>query len=363
MKIIVSGGGTGGHIYPALAIIEEIKKRDPQGEILYIGTKKGLEADIVPKAGIPFVAIDVMGLQRKLSLKSMKSLLVLLKGLRQSKKIIRQFKPDLVIGTGGFVSFPIVYKAVKYGIPTLIHEQNSVAGISNRILGKSVQKIAITFPESERFFANKERIVQTGNPIRKDFFEKKQIQKEDDQIKEGRKVVLVFGGSNGHGELNEAMRSVIDHYSDTDVEIILGVGKRFYDAYMKSLGEVAKNIHIYPYLYDIISAYQMADLIVTSAGAITLAEVAACELPAILIPKAYTTENHQEHNARSIEKQKAAKVITEGELSGENLLKTIDELIHDDHKLEEMRQAAKKLAAPDAAVDIVDAAFSLFKKD
>lgn len=351
MKLIISGGGTGGHIYPALAIVEEWKRRHPDAEILYVGTATGLEADIVPRTGTPFTAIEVAGLPRKISAKTVRAGIKLLKGLRESDGILKSFRPDIVVGTGGFVSFPIVYRAAKRKIPTLIHEQNGVAGISNRMLGKVVDRVLLTIPESERFFARKEILSVVGNPIRQIFFEKREKNYDEFGLDPEKKTVLIFGGSNGSESLNRAVVDILKDFHGA-YNLIFVPGKSDYETVIRAVGE-KPSVTILPYLYDMPGAYAIADLVVTASGAITLSEIAASHLPSILVPKAYTTENHQEMNARYFEKHGAARVLLEKELTGETLRTMMEELLESD--LGAMAEAAGKLATPNAHRDIADA--------
>lgn len=358
MKLIISGGGTGGHIYPALAIVEEWKKRHPDADVLYVGTKTGLEADIVPRAGISFISIEVAGLPRKPSLKTIQSGIKLLKGLHESDKILGEMKPDIVVGTGGFVSFPIVYRAAIRKIPTLIHEQNGVAGISNRMLGKFVDRILLTIPESERFFARKEILSIVGNPIRQIFFEARDKNYDAFHLNPEKKTVLIFGGSNGSESLNRTVLKILSDF-DGRYNFIFVPGKADYEKVVRTVKE-RDSLKILPYLYDMPGAYAIADLVVTASGAITLSELAASHLPSILVPKAYTTENHQEMNARYFEKHGAARVLVEKDLTKERLQSMIEELLASD--LSAMSEAAGKLATPDAHRDIVDAMEKLLKR-
>lgn len=358
MKLIISGGGTGGHIYPALAIVEEWKKRHPDAEILYVGTATGLEADIVPRTGTPFTSIEVAGLPRKLSAKTVKAGFKLLKGLHESDRILKSFEPDIVVGTGGFVSFPIVYRAAKKKIPTLIHEQNGVAGISNRMLGKVVDRVLLTIPESERFFARKEILSVVGNPIRQIFFEKREKNYDAFGLDPEKKTVLIFGGSNGSESLNRAVMKMLEDFTGA-YNLIFVPGKRDYETVVETVGE-KPSVTILPYLYDMPGAYAIADLVVTASGAITLSEIAASHLPSILVPKAYTTENHQEMNARYFESHGAARVLLEKELTGATLRTTIEELLASN--LCVMADAAGQLATPHAHQDIADAMEALIAR-
>ncbi len=346
MNIIVSGGGTGGHIYPAISLIEELKKRDENNKILYVGTEKGLESSIVPNLGIDFKTIHVKGIPRKINADSFKALKELFRGLKEANKILKEFKPDLVIGTGGYVSGPILYKATKTKAKVAFHEQNSFPGITNRILSRYVDRYFVTFEESIKYFKNQDKAIVTGNPIRNRFTDIEKNKKaafEQFNIPENKKVVLIFGGSN--------------------FEVILATGKLNYDEFIEKSGKEIKNLHVYPYLEDIDKAYCVSDLIVTSSGAITLAELSFLGKASILVPKAYTTENHQEHNARAFEKVGASKVILEKDLNSTTLFEQINEIIKDDNLLQELSENSKKMSYPTACKDIVDELYRLVEKD
>lgn len=360
MRCMITGGGTGGHIYPALAIATEIKDRFKDAEILYVGTEKGLESELVPKEGFNFKTIRVKGMPRRISIDAIIAMKELLLGLSDANKIIKDFKPDIVIGTGGYVCGPVVYMASKKNIPTVIHEQNAFPGITNKILSRYVDRILITFEESKKYFKFPEKIVITGNPIRKNILKvDKNKAYFDLNINPNTPFVLSFGGSGGQKKLNEAMSYVIEKNIDNKyLQIIHVTGNRFYEEFneeIKAKGlAVSDNIRIVPYLYDIPKALNVADLVITSAGAITLAEISAIGVPSILTPKGYTAENHQEYNAKAFKEKGASYLILEKDLSGRVLYEAIDEIISDKKKLNDMEKKSKVLGKPNATEKIVD---------
>lgn len=362
MKVIVSGGGTGGHIYPAVSIIEELKSRDKSIDILYIGKEDGLESDIIPKLGIEFKGIRVRGLPRKLNKNFFIAIKELLIGMKQSKRIIKEFEPDFIIGTGGFVTGPVLYKASKLKFRTYFHEQNSYPGITNRILSRYVNKYFVTFKESINYFKNKERAIVTGNPIRNKFKDIESI-KEDTyreyNFNKNTRTIFSFGGSNGSIILNKTILEMIkNNYNNEDYQLIHITGRNFYEKFIEELGDLnTETIKIFPYLDDIQKAYSVSDLIITSSGAITLAELAYLGLPSILIPKPYTTENHQEYNAREFEKIGASKMLLEKDLNGKVLNELIMNIVKDEKVLTNMGESAKGMSTPNAAIDIVDRIF------
>lgn len=360
MRVLISGGGTGGHIYPAISIAKKIMEKNSSVDILYVGTEKGLESDIVPKEGIKFKSIRVKGFSRKLSMDTIKSAIELIKGLNDARKVVKEFKPDLVIGTGGYVCGPIVYIAAKKGIPTAIHEQNAFPGATNRILAKHVDRIMCGFKEADRVFKNQSKLRVTGNPIRSEVlsYDREEVRKElkvDDKT-----VLLSFGGSGGQRSLNEAMLEVIKSYKESkDIKIYHVTGKKFIKSFIESLKEIEleklpDNIEVMEYCYDLPKLLSVSDLVITSAGAITIAELTALGIPGVIIPKAYTTENHQEYNARALEKNGAAKVFLEKELKDIDLVKELDEIIKDKNLIQNMKIQSEKMGIKDASDRIVD---------
>ncbi|BFT66381.1 undecaprenyldiphospho-muramoylpentapeptide beta-N-acetylglucosaminyltransferase [uncultured Parvimonas sp.] len=367
MKVVISGGGTGGHIYPAVAIIEELKKRDNNIDILYIGSKNSMESELIPSLEINYESIEVMGLPRKINKKFFKSIFVLLKGLRQAKKILKRFKPDVVIGTGGFVTGPVLYKAHKMGIYTIFHEQNSYPGITNRILSRYVNAMAVTFKESIKFFKNNDKCVVTGNPIRNRFeFLNREQSLKFFEIDENSKNIFSFGGSNGSEELNKAVLGILDKFCENEkISLIHVTGKLNYDKFLEEIKnkdiKIGNNVKILPYMTEMDKAYGVSDLVITSSGAITLAEISKIGLASILIPKAYTTENHQEFNARAYKDIGASELILEKELNSDLLWENIEKIIFDNSRLEQMKENAKKLATPNAVKDFVSIFYDEFK--
>ncbi|MBZ2173675.1 undecaprenyldiphospho-muramoylpentapeptide beta-N-acetylglucosaminyltransferase [Schnuerera sp. xch1] len=360
MKYLITGGGTGGHIYPALAIAWEIKNRHSDATILYVGTKKGLESELVPKEGFDFKTIRVKGMPRKINKESLIAVKELVLGLIDSNKIINNFKPDVVIGTGGYVCGPVVYVASKKNIPTLIHEQNAFPGITNKILSRYVDKVLITFNKSKKYFKHKDKVIATGNPVRKSILDvDKKKAYSDLSISSSIPFIVSFGGSGGQKKLNDAMSYVIEkNITNNNIQIIHVTGKRFYDEFMKRLEvkkiSVSQNIRVVPYLYDMPKVLNIADLVITSAGAITLAEISAIGVPSILIPKGYTAENHQEYNARAFEEKGASYLVLEKDLSGKVLYEIINRTIVDKNKLIEMAEKAKMLGNTNSVEKIVD---------
>lgn len=356
MKIIVSGGGTGGHIYPALTLIRALEKEVPALDVLYVGTHAGLEADIITKEGIPFETVDLQGFKRSLSPANLWRAARAVKGVGRAMGIVRKFQPDVVIGTGGYVCGPVLMAAGLLGIPSLIQEQNVIPGITNKILARFVDKIATGYQEADKYFPAA-KVIFTGNPIRAEVMEPRQENAyEAFGLRPGRKTVLVSGGSRGARSINRAMVEVLKHYAGRDdMQILHATGKDEYEDIMnraRSSGmdlARADNLRVEPYLYDMPKAMSIADLAVFRAGATGLAELTAKGIPAILIPYPYAAENHQEYNARAVEKAGAARVILNKEISPEILIEAIDSLLADEGRLHRMAAASRALGRPRAA--------------
>lgn len=359
MKIILSGGGTGGHVYPAIAIANKIKKNHPEAEILFVGTKSGIEADIVPKNGYEMEFIKVKGFKRKVDLDNIKRLFMFVKSLGDSKKIIKKFKPDLVIGTGGYVSGSVVLKASQMGIKTCIHEQNSFPGITNKMLSKRVDLVMTSFEDSHKRFSKEVdgKLKLTGNPVREYILNTTKYEaRENLVISKDKKMVLVAGGSGGSEEINRCLKGSILRMCDEDFAFTIATGKSYYDKFVKDLGDINLKDYqkILPYIDDMANNLVASDLVIGSAGAISMAEMTAVGVPAIIVPKAYTAENHQEYNARSLEKAGGGVCITESELSSEKLESTIFDLFKDESRLKKMSEESKKIGKPEALEKIVD---------
>ncbi|EIT84995.1 undecaprenyldiphospho-muramoylpentapeptide beta-N- acetylglucosaminyltransferase [Fictibacillus macauensis ZFHKF-1] len=355
MKVVLSGGGTGGHIYPALSIAKEIKKVDPNAEILYIGTEKGLESDLVPREGIPFKSIHITGFKRSLSLDNIKTLMRFLKGVAQCKKMIKEFQPDVVIGTGGYVCGPVVYAASRLGIPSIIHEQNSVPGLTNKFLSRYVKKIALSFQESASFFPS-DKVVLTGNPRASEVLGKSGAKgRESLGLDPVKKTVLIVGGSRGARPINEAFLQVLQEAGRKEYQFVYVTGDVHYENVQQAVQASGSpsNVTIVPFVHNMPEVLAGVDLVVARAGATSIAELTALGIPSILIPSPYVTNNHQEKNARALEAPGAAAVILENEMSGEKLLQEVDRILTNQEHWLAMHRAAKKLGMPEAAATIV----------
>lgn len=360
MRYLISGGGTGGHVNPGLAIAKEIMKNEPDAEILFVGTKNGLEDKLVPREGFNIQYIEVSGFKRKLSMDTVRTLSKLIKSFGAIKKIIREFKPDAVIGTGGYVCGPVVLSAALKKIPTLIHEQNAFPGVTNKILSRYVDAVAISFEEARQRFKGKARVIMTGNPVRAELF----MQDRDEarkklNIPHDRPLVVIFGGSLGAEHLNQCVRDMVNaHADEIGFHLIVATGMKHYDHVMSEIKvPLPSHIVIEPYLYNMGEVLAAADLAVCRGGAITVSELSALGVPSILVPSPYVAENHQEYNARALENKGAAVVILQKQLTAEILYGQIQKLISNKDLRNKMSVAAKKMSKKDSSA----ALYSLLK--
>ena len=367
MRIVFAGGGTAGHINPALAVADYIKEHHPDAEISYIGTAEKLESRLVPQKGYDFYTIDVAGFQRKLTPKNVvKNISAVKKAVVSSydaKKLLTELKPDIVMGTGGYVSGPVLKQAQKMGIKTAIHEQNAFPGVTTKMLAPNADAVMLAMKEAEKFLKLKKEPVITGNPIRQELLK---ITREEARQKLGldnRPLILSFGGSLGARRINESVTELIKWHNGTDKFYhIHATGKVGYDTMMENLKDVTLSdmIDVREYINDMDICMAAADLVICRAGAITLGEIEACGKAAILIPSPYVAENHQFHNAMTLKKVGAAEILEENELSGESLIKTVSMLIENEEKLKKMGKSARDNAIIDANERIYNCLMKLY---
>lgn len=358
MRVVLTGGGTGGHIYPALAVAREIGRQEPQATFLYIGTKNGLESNLVPRTGIPFEAIEISGLKRKLSLDNLKTLWKFVRAVSTSKKILREYRPDVVIGTGGYVCGPVVYAAASFGIKTIIHEQNVVPGLTNKFLARFVDRVAVSFEESLAYFPQG-KTVFTGNPRATEVMHgNADAGREFLGVSRDKRIVLIFGGSRGARAINEATLELLPHVGEySQSHFVYVTGEVHYETISQALrekGELPRNFTVLPFIHNMPDVLAATHVLVSRAGASTLAEITALGIPAILIPSPYVTNNHQEKNARGLERAGAAEVVLESELSGERLHQALSSLLEDEARWASMRENSLALGMPQAAANIIE---------
>lgn len=362
MKVLIAGGGTGGHINPGLAIAKYIKQQEPLDEITFVGTKKGLETKLVPREGFKLETITVRGFKRKLSFDTIVAVKELIQSFFEASKLIKKIRPDIVIGTGGYVCGPVLYVAAKKGIPTLIHESNAFPGATNRLLSKYVNYVAISFKESEKYFKCNEKLIHTGNPVRQELLNANRL----DVIKQldiatDKPLIVVMGGSRGARKINETVADMLNNYFKGEFNLIFSTGEAQFDVINSSIridDKYQNMVKVVPYIYNVDKVYVSSDLMICRAGAITISELQTMGIPSILIPSPYVTANHQEHNARSLEKDGGAVVILENELNADILYKQISNLISNKDVLSKMGKAATK----NRMTDSVERIYSLVKE-
>lgn len=354
INILISGGGTGGHIYPAIAIANEIKSRYPEAKILFVGAKDKMEMEKVPQAGYPIKGLWISGIQRKLTLKNLLFPFKLISSLYKAGKIIRKFNPHVAIGTGGFASGPTLMVANKRGIPTLIQEQNSYPGITNKYLGKKAQKICVAYDNLERFFPA-EKIVKTGNPVREDLLsihvkDKVKAANKRFDLKKKRTTLLVLGGSLGARRINQLIATQLELFENLGVQVLWQCGKLYFEEY-KKFNQV-KNVQVHAFINEMDLAYAAADIIISRAGASSVSELCIVGKPTLFIPSPNVAEDHQTKNAKSVADKHAAILIKESELDAFPLI--FESLIKDEGKQQNLRENIKVLAMPNATNLIVN---------
>ena len=354
MKIIISGGGTGGHIFPAIAIANALQKLDPKVEILFVGAEGKMEMEKVPAAGYKIIGLPIRGLQRKITFKNFGIISKLLKSLKMAKKIIKDFQPDAVVGVGGYASGPVLRVASKMKIPTIIQEQNSYAGITNKILAKKVNKICVAYPKMERFFPS-HKIIITGNPIRETLLNP-EITKEDALkhfgLSGSQKIILSVGGSLGARTINQSIISNLDKIANSDIQLLWQTGKYYYkDAKQKADEVQPKNVKILDFIKRMDLAYKSADIVISRAGAISISELCLLKKPVIFVPSPNVSEDHQTKNAMALVNENAAIIITDAEAM-KTLIPEAINLLNDNEKINELSKNISKFAKQNSASKI-----------
>lgn len=374
MNFLFACGGTAGHINPAIAVAGRLKELMPESKFLFVGAKGKMEEDLVPRAGYEIELIEITNIQRSLSpagiKHNLKTALNVVKSLGASKRIIRDFKPDVVIGTGGYVCFPVLKAAQMMGIPTVLHESNAVPGLTTKMLAGGVDVMMVGFEESASVYKNSEKVTVTGTPVRGDFRTySKESAKKELGIDPAEKLIVSVWGSLGASRMNEIMADFIaDTYKDSDFNLIHAAGRERYDTMMERLNSLCpagcsrQGYDVRPYIYDMSRVMAAADLVVCRAGASTLAELALMGKPCVLVPSPNVTNNHQEKNARVLENAGGAVVLVEAGLTSQKFTETVTELIEDDARLNDMAEAMKVAAPADATERITDVVLGLAMK-
>ena len=359
LKFILSGGGTGGHIYPAVAIANELKSRFPNAEFLFVGAKDKMEMQKVPQAGYKIEGLWIAGLQRKLTLQNAMFPFKLIDSLWKSRKIIKEFKPNVVIGTGGFASGPLLQMANMLHIPTVIQEQNSYPGITNKILSKKANKICVAYENLERFFP-KEKMILTGNPVRQDLIDiesKKAEAIHYFNLDANKKTLLVLGGSLGARRVNQLIEKELDHLKALNVQVIWQCGKLYFEDYKKYN---SNNVQVLAFIDRMDLVYAAADIVISRAGASSVSELCIVGKPVIFIPSPNVAEDHQTKNAKSIVDKKGALMLKESELDSQFSI-VFEALLKDNGKQDQLSKNIKQLALPNATKQIVDEIVKLIK--
>ena len=349
MRVVIVAGGTGGHIYPAIAIMNKIKEMEKSSEFLYIGTTDRMEKDIIPKLGIKFVGIEMSGLNRKNIFSNISVLKKYNAAVKKAMEVISEFKPDVVVGAGGYITAPVLYAAHKLKVPVLIHEQNSIPGVSNKFISNFADKICVSLPNSLNLFP-KSKVVYTGNPRSEEIMNVKKKSKKTLGFDENKKLVVVVMGSLGSTTMTQKIKELIPAFKDKNYQVLIITGKKYYNDY-KDIN-ISNNVKIVPFMDDLICLLKDSDLIVSRAGASTIAEITAIGLPAILVPSPYVTNNHQYKNAKELEDKGACIIVSEDDFSKDKIILEIDKLFDNKDLYENMVNNSKSLGISDSATRI-----------
>lgn len=362
LKVIISGGGTGGHIFPAIAIANAIRKIDASAELLFIGAAGKMEMEKVPEAGYQITGLPIAGLQRSLSPKNLLLPFKVLNSLMKAYGIIKSYSPDVVVGVGGYASGPVLFAASLVGIPTLIQEQNSFAGITNKILGKRAKRICVAYDGMDHFFP-KEKIILTGNPVRKDIINldgKKTEALRYFGLQPVRKTILVIGGSLGAGTINSSIRSALDDFEKAGVQILWQTGRRYFESNRAAAANRTEAIKVKEFIDRMDLAYAAADVVISRAGALSIAELCICKKPCVLVPSPNVAEDHQAKNAMSLVSKEAALMVKDSEAE-EKLINTVLDLINNEALQQKLSTNIGRLAKPNADDEIAKLVIGLKK--
>ena len=351
MRAIIVAGGTGGHIYPAIAIIRKIQEMEKDSEFLYIGTNDRMEKDIIPQLGIKFVGLEMSGLNRKNIFANISVFRKFRKAVKRSLEEIDKFKPDVVVGAGGYITAPVLYAAHKRNIPILIHEQNSIPGMSNKFISKFADRICVSLPHSLDLFP-KDKVCYTGNPRSEEIIKVKPLKKSEIGFSENKRLVVVVMGSLGSVSMTKKIMELIPEFNDKDYQVLIITGKAYYDDY-KNIN-VSKNVKIVPFMDNLINLLKDSNLIISRAGASTIAEITAIGLPAILVPSPYVTNNHQYKNAKELCDKGACVIVTEDDFSKDTIIREIDRLFNNSDLYDKMSRDSRKLGIDDSSTRIYD---------
>lgn len=360
MKVVISAGGTGGHIYPAVAIINKIKEVEPNSEFLYIGTTNRMEKDLIPSLGIEYAGLEVTGFKRKLTFNNVKTVTRFIKAIKKAKEIIKKFNPDIVIGCGGYVTAPVIIAGKKLGKKTFVHEQNSVVGLANKFISKYTDKIGVSFESTLKDFPESKAIL-TGNPCSEKALSIKKARKEDYGLDEDKKLVLIVMGSLGSTTVNDKIISFINKFQYKDYSVIFVTGNSYYEKVKDK--KIPSNVKILPFIYEMPSVMKISDLMVTRAGASTMSEITVLSVPSIFIPSPYVANNHQYKNAMDLVNKEAALILEEKDLTEDTLIKMIDDTLKDKDKISKMKKNLASLGIKDSSSRIYESLKELIMDD
>ena len=342
MKIIVSAGGTGGHIYPALAIIKKFQEMEKDLEVIYIGTHNRMEKEIVPKMGIKYIDLEIYGFSKTNILRDIKNISLIKKAMNKCLKIMKEFKPDIVIGCGGYVTYPVIKAAKKLNIKTFIHEQNSIPGKSNVYLSKFVDLVGISFKNSKNYFKKAKRVVYTGNPCGENALTVKKVSKSTLGFKLNDKLIIIVAGSLGSESLNNKFKAYLSTIDNESYNVLYITGTNLYDEFIKDT-KFSKNVKVVPFYDNLPSIMKDAYLVISRAGASTISELLALKIPSILIPSPYVANNHQYYNALDLANMKVSELIEEKNLNSNIIKVMINELVYNDELYKEFKNNLEKL--------------------
>lgn len=373
MKVVIAAAGTGGHINPGIAIANKIMEKEPDSKIIFIGTPRGLENDLVPRAGYELKTIDAYGINRKINLDNIKRLYKTTKSVGEAKKILKEFKPDVVIGTGGYICVSVGIAANRLKIPIVLHESNAFPGVAIKLLSKKAKAVLLGFEDAKTRLPNAKNVVVTGTPTKikssKLTDEEKANLRSALMLKNELPLVLVFGGSQGARSINNAIIGIIENKLNKNYQIIWAAGKGNFENIKQQLAEKnmdidnIENAKIMPYIYNMQEVMETSDLVVSRSGAMTITEISNLAKPAIFIPFPFATENHQEYNARVLEKVGAAKIILDKNLNYKNLNDTIELMVENKEQLKEMGKKAGKIANTNVEENIYNEIRNILSKN
>ncbi|MBE6155183.1 MAG: undecaprenyldiphospho-muramoylpentapeptide beta-N-acetylglucosaminyltransferase [Firmicutes bacterium] len=362
MKIIISAGGTGGHIYPAIGIINKFKEKEKNLEVLYIGTHNRMEKDIIPALNIPYEAIEIYGFSKTQIFRDIKDIFLIKKAYDKCKRIMQEFKPDVVIGVGGYVTMPVIAAAKSLEIPTVIHEQNSIPGKTNKFLSKNIDLACVSYENSTKYFSAAKKVVYTGNPCGENALTTKKIAKETLGLKKDKKLLLMVAGSLGSETINNYFTKFLSLINETDnFEVVYITGKSYYEDFVKGKS-FSSSVKVLPFLDNLSGLFGDVDLIISRAGAGTISEILAMEIPSILIPSPYVANNHQYYNALDLKNKNVSILLEEKDLNAEDLYKKVCNLMKkENNEYQMMKENLSKLDMKHASTLVYESIKEILK--